>query len=155
MKTLLHFSGLLAAVLATGLRAAEPPAPAVSPSLVDDQVRQEAVKHHIRPAAQRFAIATPPPAPRAEVKPIAPAPDQVWKAGYWAVVDKAWKWTPGEWGTPPVASSVWIEGKYDPKTQQWSPPYWQPDRPSPSEEVPPTASPVSPAKVPPAVESKY
>ena len=50
--------------------------------------------------------------------------------------DKQWAWVPGEWGMPPMPSSVWLEGRYDEKTKKWSAPYWQADRPESYDTVP-------------------
>lgn len=101
----------------------------ISPSLAASRAAEEARRAHILPATGPFKMETPPPAPRTETKTPAPAPGYVWMPGHWTPVKGEWQWTPGEWGLPPTAASVWIEGKYDSKTKQWSGGYWQPDRP--------------------------
>lgn len=116
--------------------------PPLPPGIVEEKQREEATKRHIFRPGTVF-IAAPPPPLRAESKPPPPAPDLVWKPGHWAAVKGEWKWTPGEWAVPPLASSVWIEGKYSPETQRWSPGYWQPDRPPAPDETSP-AKPGSP-----------
>jgi hypothetical protein len=96
-------------------------------SLAEEKATEEALRAHVRPAAR--LMATPPPAARAEVKPPAPDAHSVWVPGHWAPEAGEWKWTAGQWSTPATPVSVWIEAKYDAKTKQWSPGYWQPDRP--------------------------
>lgn len=87
-----------------------------------------------------FDIAIPPPAPRAETKPAAPAAGQVWVAGHYMPVDGEWRWVRGEWAVPATPSSVWIVARYDEKLQKWAPGYWQPDVPTPALEESPTKS---------------
>lgn len=99
------------------------------PSLAAKKAAEEANRAHIRPANGPFTMETPPPPPRLETKPPAPAAGYVWIPGHWTPVNGQWRWTPGEWGEPPTAASVWIESKYDSKTKQWTAGYWQPDRP--------------------------
>jgi hypothetical protein len=102
-------------------------APALPKSLAEQKAAGEAVRAHIQPAAR--LMATPPPAPRTEVKPSPPDAHSVWVPGHWAPEAGEWKWTAGQWTTPATPTSVWIEAKYDAKTKKWSPGYWQPDRP--------------------------
>ncbi|MEO6568711.1 MAG: hypothetical protein ABIO94_08090 [Opitutaceae bacterium] len=77
-----------------------------------------------------FDMATPPPAPRAEIKPDAPAPGMVWVAGHYMPVKGEWRWVRGEWAVPALPISVWIPAKYDETTRHWDPGYWQPDAPA-------------------------
>ncbi|HEX2855552.1 MAG TPA: hypothetical protein VHO24_20115 [Opitutaceae bacterium] len=100
----------------------------LSPALAASRANEEAKRAHILPASGPFKMETPPPAPRTETKPPTPVAGYVWMPGHWAPVKGQWQWTPGEWGNPPTAASVWIEGKYDPKTKEWTAGYWQPDR---------------------------
>jgi WXXGXW repeat (2 copies) len=74
-------------------------------------------------------ISAPPPSPRSETKPTAPAGLYVWVPGHYAPMKGQWQWVPGEWSVPATPSSVWIEGRYDEKAKRYSPGYWQPDRP--------------------------
>ena len=94
---------------------------------------EEANEKHIRPARTLVTMETPPPGPRTEKKPPLPAPGLVWMPGHWTPVKGEWQWTPGEWGIPATPVSVWIEPRYDAKTKQWRPGYWQPDRAAPYE----------------------
>jgi hypothetical protein len=102
-------------------------APQLPKSLAEEKEAEKAMRAHVRPAAR--VMATPPPVPRTEVKPPAPDAHSVWVPGHWAPEAGEWKWTAGQWSTPATPVSVWIEAKYDAKTKQWSPGYWQPDRP--------------------------
>jgi hypothetical protein len=95
-----------------------------------------------------FDIAIPPPAPRAETKPAAPAADQVWVAGHYMPVEGEWRWVRGEWAVPATPISVWIPARYDEKRQKWAPGYWQPDVPTPAPEESPTKSGKSPTPDP-------
>lgn len=97
------------------------------------QTLEEANEKHIRPARTLVRMETPPPSPRTEKKPPLPATGLVWMPGHWTPVKGEWQWTPGEWGIPATPVSVWIEPRYDAKTKQWRPGYWQPDRAAPYE----------------------
>jgi hypothetical protein len=151
MKTRAPWVLMILAGLSASLIAAEPPAKpapdsakappaaadakqpaektaALPPALAESQAIEEAKRAHILPPTDPFKIDTPPPAPRVETKPPSPAAGTVWIPGHWRPVKGAWQWTPGEWGVPATAASVWIEPRYDPKMKVWSPGYWQPDR---------------------------
>ncbi len=98
----------------------------------DDRDSAEAAKEaHIRPASAPVAMKTPPPALRPETKPTAPAQGLVWVPGHWVAVKGEWHWTAGVWSVPATPISVWIEARYDAKTNEWTPGYWQPDREQP------------------------
>src|SRR5215213_8419583 len=99
---------------AAAAKVATAPAPS---TVLSDEEKAEAKRRHIR--SNQLQISTPPPAPREETKPVAPAANYVWKPGHWAVVKGEWQWTPGEWGVPPTPISVWIEPKYEEKEQLW------------------------------------
>ena len=51
------------------------------------------------PPAVIVANAPPPPAPRAEVRPPAPAAGYVWQDGYWTARNGQYEWVPGHWQT--------------------------------------------------------
>ncbi len=127
--------------------AAEPAAPTPeSPALAADKAAKEAAKAHIRPAADRFIMAVPPPPARTEAKTPPPVGNFVWVPGHWAPKDGEWQWVAGTWGIPATPASVWIDAKYDAKTKRWSPGYWQPDRPYAPEPDSPPKDPPAPAK---------
>jgi hypothetical protein len=127
---------------ATSAEKTKPSAPQISsrahPDAEADAQRalEEANEKHIRPAQTLVKMETPPPSPRAEKKLPLPAPGLVWMPGHWTPVNGEWQWTPGEWGIPATPVSVWIEPRYDAKTKQWRPGYWQPDRAAPYEPEP-------------------
>ena len=114
-------------------------------AIEDEKAAATAARRHILPPPDPFLIAVPPPSARAETKTPAPAANLVWRPGHWAPVKGEWQWVAGDWAPPPLPSSVWIEGEYDPKAQRWNPGYWQPDRlpvaaeekPAPKESLPP------------------
>lgn len=72
-------------------------------------------------------IETPPPAARAETKPVSPDPKYAWVPGHYIPVKGEWQWVAGKWAMPPTVESVWIQGSYDAKTKRWSEGHWQPD----------------------------
>jgi hypothetical protein len=114
--------------------AAHPVSPEkLPPELAASKAIEEANKDHVRPARDRFTMDTPPPPPREDKKPPLPASGMVWVPGHWVPSKGEWQWRTGEWGIPATPISVWIEAKYDPKTKQWSPGYWQPDRITPDQ----------------------
>ncbi len=80
-----------------------------------------------------FVMAAPPPAPRPETKPAAPAANLVWVPGHYMPVKGQWVWVAGEWSTPATPSSVWIPARYETAEKSWTPGYWQPDRPAPTD----------------------
>ena len=117
--------------------AAQPVAPAkLPPELAASKVVEAANEEHIEQGRDRFAMETPPPPIRAEKKPPIPASGMVWVPGHWVPVKGEWQWRSGEWGVPATPISVWIDAKYDSKAKQWSPGYWQPDRPAPHQPEP-------------------
>lgn len=113
------------------------PAKQLPPATAEAKAIDAANKEHLRPSRDRHKMETPPPALRSETKPPMPAQGMVWVPGHWIPVKGEWQWTAGHWGIPATPISVWIDAKYDPKTKQWSPGYWQPDRVTPEQpEVP-------------------
>jgi hypothetical protein len=131
MKTKTSLTIAVLCVLMTVSRAAEsaakPASASLPPSLAAEKATEEAIRTHIKPSVRQMK--TPPPAPRTDTKPPAPANNLVWVPGHWAPQDDEWKWVAGRWSVPATPASVWIEPKYDPATKRWSPGYWQPDRP--------------------------
>lgn len=106
----------------------KPAKPTLPPKLAAEKATEEAIRAHIKPA-KSFEMPTPPPAPRTETKPPAPAENLVWVPGHWAPQDGQWNWVAGQWSVPATPVSVWIEAKYDPAAKRWDAGYWQPDRP--------------------------
>ena len=94
-----------------------------------------------------FDMAEPPPAPRAETKPPAPAPNLVWVPGHYMPVKKVWRWVTGEWAVPATPISIWIPAHYNSTEKRWAPGYWQPDATS----TPTADSPQNPTTPPAAV----
>jgi hypothetical protein len=101
------------------------------PATAEAKAVEAATKEHIQPVHDRYRMETPPPALRPETKPPMPAQGMVWVPGHWIPVKGEWQWTAGHWGIPATPISVWIDAKYDPKSKQWSPGYWQPDGATP------------------------
>ncbi len=52
------------------------------------------------PLASAAEIIIAPPAPRIEVRGIAPHPGWIWTDGYWDWVGRGYVWVPGRWVTP-------------------------------------------------------
>ena len=55
-----------------------------------------------------LTIGTPPPAPIVEAVPVAPAPEMVWRPGYWRWVDERHVWIPGHWAQRPHPKAEWV-----------------------------------------------
>lgn len=55
----------------------------------------------------------PPPAPRYEVVPVAPAVGWLWIGGYWRWGGRGYAWVPGYWSAPRPG-------------YRWAPPRWEP-----------------------------
>jgi hypothetical protein len=62
----------------------------------------------------RVNVDPPPPPPRQEViVGVAPSPDHVWVAGYWAGSPGHYTWAPGHWDRPPSRGAHWIAPHWD------------------------------------------
>ncbi|HTY41373.1 MAG TPA: YXWGXW repeat-containing protein [Thermoanaerobaculia bacterium] len=64
-----------------------------------------------------------PPAPKVEVKVVAPGPGYVWTGGYYKWHGGAYVWVPGRWMMPPRPGAVWIPGHWKSTPSGW---YWRP-----------------------------
>jgi hypothetical protein len=61
------------------------------------------------------AVQVAPPAPRVEVRTVAPSPSHIWIAGHWAWRGNAHVWLPGHWALPPGAGYVWEPARWVPQ----------------------------------------
>ncbi|HTR02999.1 MAG TPA: hypothetical protein VMN82_07365 [Thermoanaerobaculia bacterium] len=64
-----------------------------------------------------------PPAPKVEVKVVAPGAGYVWTGGYYKWHGGAYVWVPGRWLMPPRPGAVWIPGHWKSTPSGW---YWRP-----------------------------
>jgi hypothetical protein len=64
-----------------------------------------------------------PPAPRMEVRPVAPWHDGVWIDGHWGRRDGDWVWKPGHWARG-GGHAGWIPGHYD-RRGEWIEGHWR------------------------------
>ena len=64
-----------------------------------------------------------PPAPKVEVRVVAPGPGYVWVGGYYRWHGGAYAWVPGGWRMPPHPGAVWIPGHWKSTPSGW---YWRP-----------------------------
>jgi hypothetical protein len=60
-----------------------------------------------------------PPAPRVEVKVVAPGPGYVWTGGYYRWKGGVYVWVPGAWLRPPRAGVVWVAGHWKSTPHGW------------------------------------
>jgi hypothetical protein len=74
--------------------------------------------------AVRVLVPGPPPAPRIEVRGVAPGPAFLWVEGYWAWHSR-WVWAPGRWVVPPRVGAVWVSGRWAHVRGGWR---WVPGR---------------------------
>jgi hypothetical protein len=52
-------------------------------------------------AQEHVVVRVAPPAPRIEVRPVAPTPHHVWVSGYWGYRDRVgYEWHGGRWESP-------------------------------------------------------
>lgn len=72
-----------------------------------------------------------PPRPIAERVIVSPGPGYVWIAGHNSWTGSQWVWTPGMWVMPPQPSAVYVEGRWDERTQNWIDGYWSVQSPPP------------------------
>jgi hypothetical protein len=68
-----------------------------------------------------------PPAPRVEVKAVAPGAGYVWVGGFYRWSGGAYLWIPGRWARPPRAGAVWVPGhwKSTPHGWVWTDGHWR------------------------------
>jgi hypothetical protein len=69
----------------------------------------------------------PPPAPKAEVRPVRPYPNAVWVAGHWKWAGNRWAWEGGHWARPPRQGATWVPGHWvsTPKGHKWVKGHWK------------------------------
>ncbi len=68
-----------------------------------------------------------PPAPRVEVKVVAPGAGYVWVGGFYRWSGGAYVWVPGRWARPPRVGVVWVPGhwKSTPHGWVWTDGHWR------------------------------
>ena len=61
-----------------------------------------------------LSISFGPPAPRYEVRGVAPFSGAVWIGGFYLYSDqhRNYEWTPGRWQAPPARGQVWFAPRY-------------------------------------------
>lgn len=62
----------------------------------------------------------------------APGPGYVWLPGHYSWAGDHWAWIASAWVLPPRSDARWVDGSWNPQTQQWTEGHW---------EVPATAAP--------------
>ncbi len=65
-----------------------------------------------------YHVRTPPPPPRAEVRPVRPFIGAIWIDGHWHYRGD-WTWVPGHWKKPPRAGVVWAPGHWKKTPWGW------------------------------------
>ncbi len=78
-------------------------------------------------AGPAYVVDTPPPAPRAVVRPAAPYANSVWVDGYWGWNGGVYAWVPGFW-TAPRAGYVYVQPRWIRRGRSWGfvGGYWSP-----------------------------
>ncbi len=66
-----------------------------------------------------------PPAPRVEVRGVAPTPKHAWVSGHWAWNGTRYVWRPGHWIVRPRPEAEWIPGTWIQSDDGWK---WVPGR---------------------------
>ncbi len=77
------------------------------------------------PVGALFVQIGPPAYVEEEVVPVAPGPDYVWVAGYWAWSGTEYSWVPGSWVVRPYPYAAWEPGRWRKHGRGW---YWNPGR---------------------------
>ena len=76
-----------------------------------------------------ISVPMPPPAATPEMVPVPPSPNQTWIRGHYIWDNDQWTWVGGAWAVTPQPGAVWVDGRYDPKTQRWLAGHWEASRP--------------------------
>jgi len=74
-----------------------------------------------------YEVRTPPPPPKAEIRPVPPFDGAVWIRGHWQWRRGRWVWVPGHWQRPPRSDAIWVPGhwKKTPWGWKWIPGHWR------------------------------
>jgi hypothetical protein len=65
-----------------------------------------------------------PPRHVVERIPVSAGPGLVWVAGHYTWRNTEWFWMPGAWVRPPQPAAVWVESRFDERSQSWVDGYW-------------------------------
>src|SRR5689334_18057447 len=88
-----------------------PPASATAPATPSAQANapeQSAASPPAQtPSGTTVEAPVPPPAPMAEVVPVAPGPEYAWTPGFWSWNGVTWVWVRGAWVVRPRVGAVW------------------------------------------------
>ena len=81
----------------------------------------------VLPPTGPVVVRTAPPAPRVEVRGVAPSANHVWVDGYWVHADQRWTWVPGHWEVRPRANAAWVPGSWAQTSTgwAWTPGHWE------------------------------
>lgn len=97
----------------------------------------------------------PPPVRVVERAPAAPGPGYLWIPGHYTWVENRWVWIDGAWTYAPQPNAYWVDGRWNPDTQQWIEGHWEVPAPpapaiatAPTPTAPPPPAPTSTAQVP-------
>lgn len=67
-----------------------------------------------------------PPRPTiVEAQYAAPGPGFVWIAGHNAWMNGRWVWVAGTWARPPQPGAVYVEGRWDERSRNWTESHWE------------------------------
>ena len=74
---------------------------------------------------------------------VSPGPNYTWVAGHYTWAENQWVWVRGAWMVPPQPNALWVEGRWEPTSQQWIEGHWEipaPPPPPPAPSGPPPQS---------------
>ena len=91
-------------------------------------VKEQTVVVKETPPVVLKEVPPPPPAPRVEIRDVAPSPDYIWLPGYWDWNGRDYVWRSGEWAEAPSPQTVWIPGHWEqtPEGYTWISGHWSP-----------------------------
>lgn len=72
-----------------------------------------------------------PPVRVTERVTVSPGPGYVWVPGHYTWAGNRWIWMGGMWVVPPAAGAHWVDGAWNPQTNQWIESHWEMPPPQP------------------------
>jgi hypothetical protein len=95
-----------------------------------------------------------PPVRVVERVTVSPGPGYTWVAGHYTWAGDRWIWMSGTWVVPPQPGAQWIDGSWNPQTQQWIEAHWEmpPPPPPPASVAVTTPAMPPPPPAPPTTE---
>jgi hypothetical protein len=89
-----------------------------------------------------------PPVRVVEQMSVSPGPGYTWVPGHYTWAGERWIWMSGTWVVAPQPEARWVDGAWNPQTQQWIEAHWEMPPPPPPPVV--MGGPGAPPPPPPA-----